>query len=112
VGNRLCEWQSSITDYFGETDFLLCNAYRAIYEMAAENRSAGNTFTMQRLQTKVALVTGASMGFGAAIARRFGLEGAAIIVNYPVNESEAERVVFDILAAGGRAISIRADVTK
>lgn len=67
---------------------------------------------MQRLQTKVALVTGASMGFGAAIARRFGLEGAAIIVNYPVNESEAERVVFDILAAGGRAISIRADVTK
>ncbi|HEY0757898.1 MAG TPA: glucose 1-dehydrogenase [Acidisarcina sp.] len=67
---------------------------------------------MKRLKAKVALVTGASMGFGAAIARRFGLEGAAVIVNYPVNKSEADAVVSDIVASGGRAISLRADVTK
>jgi 3-oxoacyl-[acyl-carrier protein] reductase len=67
---------------------------------------------MQRLKAKVVLVTGASRGFGAAIARRFGLEGAAVIVNYPVNKSEADTVVADIVAAGGRAISVRADVTK
>jgi short chain dehydrogenase len=72
-------------------------------KLRQESGSAENEVTMQRLQTKVALVTGASMGFGAAIARRFGLEGAAVIVNYPVNESEAEKVVFDIVTSGGRA---------
>jgi hypothetical protein len=81
-------------------------------KLRQESGSAENEVTMQRLQTKVALVTGASMGFGAAIALRFGLEGAAVIVNYPVNESEAEKVVFDIVTSGGRAISVRADVTK
>ena len=61
-----------------------------------------------KAQTKVALVTGASMGFGAAIALRFGLEGAAVVVNYPANEFEAEKVVSDIVTSGGRAISVRA----
>jgi 3-oxoacyl-[acyl-carrier protein] reductase len=52
------------------------------------------------------------MGFGAAIARRLGLEGAAVVVNYPIDESEAEKVVSAIVASGGRAMSVRADVTK
>ncbi|WP_429634196.1 SDR family NAD(P)-dependent oxidoreductase [Tunturiibacter psychrotolerans] len=67
---------------------------------------------MHRLKAKVALVTGASMGFGAAIARRMGLEGADVIVNYPSNKIEADKVVSDIVASGGRAISLRADITK
>jgi 3-oxoacyl-[acyl-carrier protein] reductase len=67
---------------------------------------------MLRLEGKVVLVTGASMGFGAAIARRMGLEGAAVIVNYPGDESEADEVVSDIVASGGRAISLCADITK
>jgi 3-oxoacyl-[acyl-carrier protein] reductase len=52
------------------------------------------------------------MGFGAAIARRMGLEGAAVIVNYPGNKSEADKVVSDIVASGGRAISLCEDITR
>jgi 3-oxoacyl-[acyl-carrier protein] reductase len=52
------------------------------------------------------------MGFGAAIAHRFGLEGAAVIVNYPLEKSEADEVVADIVASGGRAIALRANVSK
>jgi 3-oxoacyl-[acyl-carrier protein] reductase len=80
--------------------------------MNQQENAWASEVAVQRLQAKVALVTGASMGFGAAIARRFGLEGAAVIVNYPIDESEAEKVVSDIVASGGRAMSVRADVTK
>jgi 3-oxoacyl-[acyl-carrier protein] reductase len=67
---------------------------------------------MKRLYAKTALVTGASMGFGAAIARRFGLDGASVIVNYQVNKSEADEVVSDRVTSGGRAIALLADITK
>lgn len=67
---------------------------------------------MNRLQGKVALVTGASMGFGAAIAGRLAKEGAAVAVNYPDGRLEADAVVTKIVMASGRAIAVNADITK
>jgi len=67
---------------------------------------------MNRLKGKVALITGASKGFGAAIARRFGSEGASIIVNYASGAKDAESVVRDVRAKGSDAIALKADVTQ
>ncbi|MFT3833506.1 MAG: SDR family oxidoreductase [Micropruina sp.] len=62
-------------------------------------------------QSRVALVTGASRGLGAVIARRLGAAGWAVAVNYRSAAERAERVVGDIRADGGRAASYAADVT-
>ena len=59
---------------------------------------------------QVALVTGASRGLGRAIARRLAREGAAVAVNYLAREAEAESLVREIREAGGRAVSVRADI--
>jgi 3-oxoacyl-[acyl-carrier protein] reductase len=67
---------------------------------------------MARLAGKVAVVTGASKGIGAAIAERLGKEDASIIVNYASSAAQAEAVVKKIQAAGGKAKAVRADVSK
>ena len=67
---------------------------------------------MGELTGKVAIVTGASKGIGAAIARAFAAAGAAVAVNYVSNRSDADRVVGDIVKAGGKAVAIQADVAK
>src|SRR5689334_20404992 len=67
---------------------------------------------MGRLTGKVAIVTGASKGIGAGIAKGFAAEGAAVVVNYCSSREGAERVVNAIEAAGGRALAYRADLAK
>lgn len=64
-----------------------------------------------RLKGKVALVTGASKGIGAAIARAFATEGAEVLVNYRSSEAEAKQVVSSIKDAGGAAWPVKADVS-
>lgn len=65
---------------------------------------------MRTLEGKVALVTGASKGIGAGIARELAGRGAAVAVNYFRDKVSAERVVGQIAAAGGRAIAVQADL--
>lgn len=63
-----------------------------------------------RFRDRVAIVTGGSRGIGAAFARRLAAEGAAVVINYRQRADEAEAVVSDITAAGGRAVAVAGDV--
>jgi 3-oxoacyl-[acyl-carrier protein] reductase len=65
---------------------------------------------MSNLKGKVALVTGASKGIGAAIARELAANGAAVAVNYSGSKAEAEKVVAEINKAGGKAIAVQANL--
>ena len=67
---------------------------------------------MQKLEGKVAVVSGASKGIGASIAKHMAAEGAAVVVNYASSNQGADRVVADIEKNGGRAIAVQADVAK
>lgn len=66
----------------------------------------------QKLAGKVAVVTGASKGIGAAIAKNLASEGAAVVVNYSSSQDAAEQVVAEITRAGGQAIAVKANVSQ
>jgi len=67
---------------------------------------------MKNLQGKVALVTGASKGIGAAIALELAARGAAVAVNYSGSKAGADKVVAEIKAAGGKAVAVQADLSN
>jgi 3-oxoacyl-[acyl-carrier protein] reductase len=66
---------------------------------------------MARFTDKIAIVTGASKGIGASIAKRLAAEGASVVVNYSSSKDGANRIVDDIVRAGGKAVAIGASVT-
>lgn len=68
--------------------------------------------TTQKLAGKTALVTGASKGIGASIAKHLAAAGASVVVNYASSKSGADKVVAEITAAGGKAVALQADVSK
>jgi 3-oxoacyl-[acyl-carrier protein] reductase len=67
---------------------------------------------MSKLKGKVAVVTGASKGIGAAIAKAFAAEGASVVVNYASDKAGANAVVSAITEAGGKAVAVGGDVSK
>ena len=68
--------------------------------------------TTGKLQNKIALVTGASKGIGAAIAKHYGANGATVVVNYATSRSGADQTVSEITSSGGRAVAIQGDFSK
>ena len=67
---------------------------------------------MGKLANKVAIVTGASKGIGAGIAKALAAEGAAVVVNYASSKDGADKVVAEIKAKGGKAVAVQGDVSK
>lgn len=67
---------------------------------------------MGKLNNQVAVVTGASKGIGAGIAKALAAEGASVVVNYSSSKAGADKVVQEITAKGGKAIAVQADVSK
>ena len=61
---------------------------------------------MSKLKDKVAIVTGASKGIGASIAKHLAAEGAAVVVNYASSKADADRVVGEIRRDGGQAVAV------
>src|SRR5205085_841913 len=65
-----------------------------------------------KLNGKVAVVTGASKGIGAGIAKQLAAEGAAVVVNYASSKSDADKIIDEISNAGGKAVALQANVAK
>jgi 3-oxoacyl-[acyl-carrier protein] reductase len=83
------------------------DGYRSI-----EHKGFNRRTIMSKLKGKVALVTGASKGIGAGIAKALASEGASVVVNYASSKEGAERVVGEIEKGGGKAIAVQGDVAK
>jgi 3-oxoacyl-[acyl-carrier protein] reductase len=80
--------------------------------MGAQQNDKDMNANSKKLAGKVAVVTGASKGIGAGIAKHFAAEGATVVVNYSSAKQDADRVVDEIAKRGGTAIAIQANVSK
>jgi 3-oxoacyl-[acyl-carrier protein] reductase len=77
-----------------------------------KQKMRGTEMKNGRLNGKVAVVTGASKGIGAGIAKQLAAEGAAVIVNYASSKSDADKIVDEIAKSGGKAVAVQANVAK
>src|SRR5205814_10367849 len=82
------------------------------YSTTLKQPNERHTMKNGKLAGKIAVVTGASKGIGAAIAKQFAAEGAAVVVNYASSKQGADRVVDEIAKRGGKALAVQADVAK
>ena len=71
-----------------------------------------STNNSKKLAGKVAVVTGASKGIGASIAKHLAAEGASVVVNYASSKTGADKVVAEITGAGGKAVAVQGDVVQ